>query len=347
MPEPAPPADDENAHGAVAAAAAEADRVFDATEHDVADDAHEHATRTAADEATPADGTDDPQLGEIEDADGHDENVADTPPDDDDPQSPDRASGNAIERFLALKDQQAVSTWIGLGGNTGPTAETFDWALSELACRAGELVAVSDFFKTAAVGPASGDFVNAVVEISTDLHPDKLLALLKELEDAVGRTHSDRWASRPLDLDIIAFGDVHADTPQLTLPHAGCHYRRFVLDPLCQIAPLAVHAGCGLTYGDLRARLLTRPLTVTVVGDATDASGRADWLGEEADARIEFVPWDDAFTAADADRRPALILRPAGRPGPADAVDLTHVPGTPAEAVRAVLRAATDEPRPL
>jgi 2-amino-4-hydroxy-6-hydroxymethyldihydropteridine diphosphokinase len=83
------------------------------------------------------------------------------------------------------------------------------------------------------------DFLNAVVAIETTLDPYELLSFLHEIEIARGRQRITRWGPRTLDLDILLFADVAQDGPDLTLPHPRLTERRFVLEPLLEIAPEA------------------------------------------------------------------------------------------------------------
>ena len=88
---------------------------------------------------------------------------------------------------------------------------------------------------------AAFDFLNAACEIETELGADELLAFAKEIERAMGRRPAKRWAARPIDIDILLYGDDVIATPQLTVPHPAMHTRDFVLVPLAQIAPDVAH----------------------------------------------------------------------------------------------------------
>lgn len=263
---------------------------------------------------------------------------------DDSPEEPDEGD-DTLGGLLRSRDGRNVSALIGLGGNTGPLAETFDWVVSEFTYRIGEPVAVSRYYRTAAVGALSGYFLNAAVEVETNLDPATLLSLLQEMEDFVGRERKARWASRPLDLDLLACGDEVLDTPELTLPHPGCLYRRFVLDPVLEIAPDRVHPGCGLAFAELRDRVAKRPLAVTVVGDDGAAEDFVRRFAGDGQFPVEFVPWARARAATNG--ATPLLLCPPGTIRSADAVDLGRIPGSRGVAVRAVIEAAVDAPEPL
>ena len=127
----------------------------------------------------------------------------------------------------------------------------------------------SSVFRTRPVGPnAGGEFTNAVAEVETDLEPLVLLDLLQDLERRAGRTPDEHWGPRPLDLDLIFYTDQIIEVPRLRVPHPACWYRRFVLDPLAEIASDVRHPVKRLTVGELRLRLLRRPLVLALAGSS-------------------------------------------------------------------------------
>lgn len=162
--------------------------------------------------------------------------------------------------------------YLALGGNSGSVGETFERCLDELNSTAGvSVVRVSRYFTTAAVGAdAGGEFLNAAAELQTELPPLELLDLLQGLETRHGRTREKRWGPRTLDLDIVLYGDVVCNDPRLILPHPACWYRRFVLDPLEEIAASVVHPVKGITIAELRRRLLPRPLRLAICGGSRE-----------------------------------------------------------------------------
>lgn len=144
--------------------------------------------------------------------------------------------------------------FLGLGANVGDREEHLRSALRRLGTRC-RIVAVSSLYRSAAVvleGETPGpDYLNAVCEIETDLTPSELLALAKEIEHAIGRRPAARWAPRPIDIDILLYGDETIGTPELTVPHPRIAERNFVLVPLAELAPDAVLPGLGRTAGAL------------------------------------------------------------------------------------------------
>ncbi len=132
-----------------------------------------------------------------------------------------------------------VRCWIGLGGNLGDVPQTFERAIAEIGRLSGSRDLVrSRNFRSAAMGAvAGGEFWNAVAGFITVLPPQTLLRELQRIESACGRTRELYWGPRTLDLDLIYYGDRQLQSPELTVPHPGRSYRRFVLDPLAEIAP--------------------------------------------------------------------------------------------------------------
>jgi len=161
-----------------------------------------------------------------------------------------------------------TQTFIALGGNLGEVAKTFQHALDELETRPEiRIGTISDNHATPAVGEqAGGGFLNAAAELWVSLEPHALLRVLQSVETQLGRVRTRRWAPRTIDLDLIFYGDRIIDTPDLQVPHPACWYRRFVLDPLAEIAGGVVHPTKHVTVRELRRRLLERPLPVGLCG---------------------------------------------------------------------------------
>jgi 2-amino-4-hydroxy-6-hydroxymethyldihydropteridine diphosphokinase len=115
---------------------------------------------------------------------------------------------------------------------------------------------LSRWYRTTPMPPSGQpDYINGVAHLSGAILPDDLLAALQELEAKAGRTRGAPNAARTLDLDIIAMGSLICDTPDLILPHPRGHERRFVLQPLADVAPDWVHPGLGQTVEALIAGL--------------------------------------------------------------------------------------------
>ncbi len=144
-----------------------------------------------------------------------------------------------------------VTAVVAFGANLGDRAATIQAAADELAATDGvELVAMAPPIETPAVRPYGVDrdapaYLNTVAVCETTLGARELLDVLHRIEDAHGRTRTERWGDRTLDLDLIAFGDLVQDDPELTLPHPRAHERDFVLRPWLVADPLAELPGHG------------------------------------------------------------------------------------------------------
>lgn len=140
------------------------------------------------------------------------------------------------------------ATWhlafIGIGANLGdPLAACHAGIEAMAAAGIGRVVAVSRFYRTAPQDYADQDwFVNAVAILETRLDPQGVLASLKAIEAGMGRGGGGpRFGPRPIDLDILLYDDRVMDAESLVIPHPRLHKRRFVLQPLCDIAPEMMH----------------------------------------------------------------------------------------------------------
>ena len=129
--------------------------------------------------------------------------------------------------------------FISLGSNLGDRVANLNGAIEELGQTPGlEVRRVSSFHETEPVGgpPGQGMFLNAVAVLETDLEPVPLLSILQEIETRFGRQRTVRWGARTLDLDLLLFDGRIMNTPELCLPHPRMHTRRFVLEPLVEVA---------------------------------------------------------------------------------------------------------------
>jgi 2-amino-4-hydroxy-6-hydroxymethyldihydropteridine diphosphokinase len=145
-----------------------------------------------------------------------------------------------------------------VGSNLGSKEENCRRAVREIG-RMPEtrVMRVSGWFATEPWGADSAEwYVNGAVAVDTDLQPKTLLRHCQALERKMGREPSAvRWADRIIDLDILFFDDMVLEGPELTIPHPELHRRRFVLAPLCEIAPELTHPRLGSDIRELMARL--------------------------------------------------------------------------------------------
>jgi len=132
----------------------------------------------------------------------------------------------------------SVKTAIALGSNLGDSLSILENALLELAQTPGIiLVSQSRWYQTKAIGPAQPDYLNGCAILQVELTPEELLNTLLEIETKFGRVRLEKWGPRTLDLDLLLYGDIILDTPNLQIPHPRMTERAFVLVPLAEIAP--------------------------------------------------------------------------------------------------------------
>ena len=144
---------------------------------------------------------------------------------------------------------------IALGSNLGDRLATLRAAVVALA-EIGHVVARSSAWETRAVGPPP-DYLNGCVALETTLAPEALLAALLAIEARLGRVRDgERNQPRTLDLDLVLYEDRVVDTERLRLPHPRLAERAFVLAPLAEIAPDAIHPLLHCTIRELAARAL-------------------------------------------------------------------------------------------
>jgi 2-amino-4-hydroxy-6-hydroxymethyldihydropteridine diphosphokinase len=170
-----------------------------------------------------------------------------------------------------------VRAFIGLGGNLGEPAVAFRTAVAELRA-IGQVVRVSSLYDSAPRHSFSQPhFLNAALELETDLSPIDLLAECKRLERALGRDlEAPRWSPRPLDLDILSFDGHCVTDPEhdIIVPHARFHERRFALEPVAELDPgLLPWRNCS----DLRVDVSVADLLATVANQEVMRVGGPDW----------------------------------------------------------------------
>lgn len=137
--------------------------------------------------------------------------------------------------------------YIALGSNLGDRPGNLERAVAQLA-PAVTVVERSPIYDTDPKYVTDQPrFLNMVLAADTELDPVALLALLKDIEAALGRTPGKRFGPRPIDLDIVFFGEEIVDLPQLTIPHPRLAERAFVLRPLADIEPTLTDPGSGET----------------------------------------------------------------------------------------------------
>lgn len=147
--------------------------------------------------------------------------------------------------------------YVALGANLGDPPAQLEQALTRMSQLPGtRLLARSRLYRSAPLGPAGqSDYCNAVAALDTALAPEALLDALQGIEAEAGRARGEHWGARTLDLDLLMLDDLACATPRLTLPHPQLAHRRFVLQPLAEIAPDLELPG----HGPITQRLAALP----------------------------------------------------------------------------------------
>jgi 2-amino-4-hydroxy-6-hydroxymethyldihydropteridine diphosphokinase len=141
--------------------------------------------------------------------------------------------------------------YLSLGSNLGDRAANLRTAIKELQ-EIGEVVAVSSFYETEPMEVADQPwFLNCAVALKTKLMPRQFLTRMLKIERDMGRRRVRPKGPRTIDIDILLFGDSIVHTPQLDVPHPAMHQRRFVLQPLAEIAPDTRHPVFKRKIGEL------------------------------------------------------------------------------------------------
>jgi 2-amino-4-hydroxy-6-hydroxymethyldihydropteridine diphosphokinase len=147
-----------------------------------------------------------------------------------------------------------VTVYLGLGSNLGNREDNLEMALKLLGQRM-KIGKISSIYDTAPLGITNQPrFLNIACQVFTRLTPEGLLALAKGIENKMGR-HGRSSEPRPIDIDILLYGDTVVDTPDLRIPHPHIADREFVLVPLAEIAPDVVHPVTKMKVKEMRAAI--------------------------------------------------------------------------------------------
>ncbi len=134
-----------------------------------------------------------------------------------------------------------ISAYLSLGSNIGNRESYLGDAIAQLRAL-GHVAAVSSLYETEPVEFTDQPrFLNCVVLLETNATPAQLLANLLAIEQEMGRVRNQKKGPRTIDIDILLFGETILDSPDLTIPHPAMHQRRFVLEPMAEIAPEVQH----------------------------------------------------------------------------------------------------------
>ena len=152
------------------------------------------------------------------------------------------------------------TVYIGFGSNLGDRLDFCDRAVTLLSLLpATQVTAVSSLYETEPVNdagnPGSGWFLNGVVQLETEIAPNSLLEVCREIEKALGRNQERRDGPRTLDLDLLFYGTRIINEPALVIPHPRLYLRRFVLTPMVELDPDWCHPVLKRTVKDLLEHL--------------------------------------------------------------------------------------------
>jgi GTP cyclohydrolase-4 len=148
-----------------------------------------------------------------------------------------------------------MEVYLGLGANMGDRQANLEMAIELLGERL-DIRQVSSVYETEPVGYEDQPmFLNAVCRVQTDIGPLQLLSLVKGIEASMGRVPNFTDGPRPIDIDIILYGDLVMVDPELTIPHPRMAQRAFVLIPLMEIAPGLVHPFSGESVDEMAEKV--------------------------------------------------------------------------------------------
>ena len=146
--------------------------------------------------------------------------------------------------------------YLGLGTNQGDREENLKRAIEMLSLALGTYTSLSSFIETEPWGfESQNSFLNCVVAFRTTLPPMELLETTEKIERELGRTAKSNggvYHDRIIDIDILLYGNETINTERLTVPHPLMHERNFVLTPLCEIAPQAIHPVIGKSIAEIK-----------------------------------------------------------------------------------------------
>ena len=163
---------------------------------------------------------------------------------------------------------EGTAAYIGIGSNLGDKISNCRCAIEQMSQLPGcQVSACSSLFKTEPEGVTEQDwYINCVSRLTTVLSPFQLIKALLSVERAMGRRRRRRWEARIIDLDILLFGQEIIRAHNLVIPHPLLHERRFVLEPLAQLAPETMHPVLKVTIRHLLNGLPRGP-SVELVGE--------------------------------------------------------------------------------
>jgi 2-amino-4-hydroxy-6-hydroxymethyldihydropteridine diphosphokinase len=135
------------------------------------------------------------------------------------------------------------SAYLGLGSNIGDRYAFIKKAIVKIKSNKRiKVIHCSSIFETEPWGlKEQREFLNCVIKIETDIPPVELVNEMKEIETKLGRKKKEMWGEREIDIDVLFYDDIVYSDEEISIPHMELHNRRFVLVPMCEIAPDYVH----------------------------------------------------------------------------------------------------------
>ena len=145
-------------------------------------------------------------------------------------------------RIWNAKETVLAEAILLLGSNLGARKQHLAEAVLQITQTAGKIVQLSQLYETSPWGTTSqNSYLNQALKIKTALLPENLLTELLKIEKSIGRTRSQRWEDRIIDIDILLYNQLIINSPTLTVPHPELPNRRFALEPVCEIAADWIH----------------------------------------------------------------------------------------------------------
>lgn len=164
----------------------------------------------------------------------------------------------------------ATLAYLSLGSNIGDREALLREAVRRLG-DVGRVTTVSSFYETEPVELTEQPwFLNCAIALETGLTPQELMTAILSIEEAMGRQRVQKKGPRMIDIDILLFGNTVLDSTDVAIPHPAMHERRFVLEPLAEIAPEVRHLVFDKTIRELRDALPSGAIARKLKSQATD-----------------------------------------------------------------------------
>ncbi|MDP1562909.1 MAG: 2-amino-4-hydroxy-6-hydroxymethyldihydropteridine diphosphokinase [Pirellulaceae bacterium] len=174
-----------------------------------------------------------------------------------------------------MPEQRAL---IAFGANLGDRNSSWQEVLTLLSARGARVLNTSRLFETSPIGGPTGQaiFLNAALTVQTALSANQLVAELLAVEREIGRVREARWGPRLVDLDLMLYGQEIWDSPACLVPHPRMSFRRFMLEPACEVAGDWIHPLTNCSLRELLGQLdrIDRRATVMFVRQEAEKSGR-------------------------------------------------------------------------